>query len=450
MSKLQFGTSSFERDRGNLPELPVINMFAEAAPTEETGIVLQSRPGLSDRSADMGAGPVDALFKGNGVLDGGLYGVSASKLYNGTTAVGVVDGSGPFSMAGYEDNLFIAGGGSLWGYNGATLAAVAFPDSASVAKVLVGASRAICIRADTEKFYWSNVLSTTIDALSFATAESQPDRLRDALFIDDVLILFGAETVEFWPNTGDAALPFAPLEGRKFERGIKATGCASKYGSTFAWVTDTNQVCLSAPENIISSPGLEALTEASATARLWTFTLEGSEFLALRIDAGTWVYNARSQRWSQFASYGEDNWVPQCFAGGVFGSSLDGKTLAWGAAHLDLGGQLERRFRAGLSITTGALVANNIVLRTNPGNTPHLTGTYATPTVEMRASRDAGKTWGNWRSVSLGEQGAYRQRVQWTACGMFAQPGALVEFRVDSPVPFRVSSVVVNEPMGAY
>jgi hypothetical protein len=448
MARMQFGLSAFERARGDLPELPVINMFAEEAPTEETGVVLQSRPGLSDRSADMGAGPVQALFKGDGVLTGGLYGVSGASLYSGATLIGAVDGTGPFSMAGYEDSLLIAGGGSLWGYNGATLAAVAFPDAANVSKVLVGASRAICIRADTEKFYWSDVLSTTIDALSFATAESQPDRLKDALFIDDILILFGSETVEFWPNTGDADLPFQPLEGRVFERGIKATGCATEFGATFAWVTNDNQVCMSDPDNIISRPGLEALIEASATVRLQTFQMEGTEFLWLRIDAGDWVFSARSKLWSEFASYGSNNWLPACFAGGVFGSSQDGKTLAWGSGHLDMGGVLERRFRAGFPLNAGGVMVNNILLRCNVGVTGYLTGDYADPVVEMRRSLDASKTWGSWRSASLGAQGQYRTKVQWTACGMAGQPGWLSEFRVTDPVPLRVSDVRINEIFG--
>jgi len=62
--RLQFGLTAQERARGDLPELPVINMFAEEAPTEETGIVLQSRPGLLDRVEDMGAGPVQAPVQG--------------------------------------------------------------------------------------------------------------------------------------------------------------------------------------------------------------------------------------------------------------------------------------------------------------------------------------------------------------------------------------------------
>jgi hypothetical protein len=450
MPRLQFGITAFQRGRGDLPELPVENMFLEKAPTEETGIALLSRPGHDDRGADMGTGPVRALFKGDGVLDSGLYGVSGDSMYSGTTLLGAIDGTGPVSMDGYENYLFAAAGASLWGYDGTTLAAVAFPDSASVAKVVVGASRLIAIRADTEKFYWSDALTTTIDSLSFATAESQPDRLKDMLFIDDVLILFGAGTVEFWPNTGDSALPFQPLEGRVFERGIKATGCATKIGSTFAWVTDTNQVCMSDPENIISEPGLEALVEASADVSLWTFQLEGTEFLALRIDAGTWVYSARSRTWGKFSTYGADNWAAQCFAGGVFGSDSDGKTLAWGSGYTDLGGVLERRIRAGLPINAGGMTVNNLIVRCNIGHTTYLSGTYSDPTLEARFSRDAGQTWSAWRSRSLGEQGKYRTKVQWTACGMFGQPGLLVEFRVTDPVNLRISDVLANEPYGGF
>lgn len=445
MPRMLFGLDAFERTRGDLPEFPVINMFAEQAPTEEIGIVLQSRPGLSERSVSMGSGPVQALFKGDGVLDSATYGVSGGRLYRGSVSVGALDGDGPFFLAGYEDRLFVAGGASLWAYDGSVVAKVTFPDNANVTKVLVGGSRAICLRADTEKFYWSDVLSSTIDALSFATAENQPDRLKDALFIDDVLILFGAETVEFWPNTGDPDLPFQPLEGRVFERGIKATGCATKFGSTFAWVTDTNQVCVSDPENIISKPGLEALIEASSTVRLQTFLLEGIEFLWLKIDAGDWVFSARSKLWSQMASWGRDNWIPSCFAGGAFGSSVDGTTYSWGSGYLDGGQVLERRFRAGFPLNSGSVYVNDILLRANVGTTGYLVGVYADPVVEMRRSLDGGKTWGRWRPVSFGKQGSYRQKVHWTACGRASRPGWLSEFRITDPVPFRVSDVILNE-----
>ena len=446
--RLQFGTNATERTRGDLPALPVVNMFAEAAPTEATGITLQSRPGLLDRNADMGSGPVVALFKGDGVLDGELYGVSSGSLYRNSGLIGAVDGSGPFSMAGYEDYLFIAGGGQIWGYDGTTLAAVTFPDSANVTKVVVGGSRLVAIRADTEKFYWSDVLSTTIDALSFASAEQQPDRLKDILFWSDSLILFGSETVEFWPNTGDADLPFQVLEGRTYRKGIRGTGCATLFGPSFAWVSETHQICLEAPDQVISGPGLEAKIQDSTACGLWTFHLEGTEFLAVTLDTETWVYSYRSRLWSQFESAEQDNWLPRCFAGDVFGSSVDGTTFEFGTGWEDAGGTLERRFRAGAPFDAGGMILSNVTLRTNPGNTGYLSGTYANPTIEMRSSRDGGRTWGAWRMASLGEQGEYRKRVQWLACGMASRPGVMLEFRVSDPVDFRVSDVLVNEGWG--
>lgn len=448
MPSLSFGITDRKRARGDLPEMPVKNMFAEEAPTEEKGVVLHSRPPLADRGANMGSGPVKALFQRDNVLSTALFGVSGSNLYSGTTSLGAVDGNGPFSIAGYENFLFVAGGSSLWGYNGSSLAAITLPDSFSAIKVIVGASRAVVIRQDTGKFYWSDPLETDIEALDFATAENVPDRALDLLFIDDILIVFGAETVEFWPNTRDAELPFKPLESRVIEKGIKATGCATGVGSTFAWVTNENTVCVQDENNIISTPGLQARIEASSTCSLFTFLIEGQEFLALRIDNETQVYNMRSGQWSEFSSEGQTNFIPQCSTGTIFGSAVDGKTLTWGTGHQDLGGTLERRFRAGLPLNGGGFIVKNMRLRCNPGQTPFLSGDYADPQVEMRLSRDAGQTWGEWRATSLGSQGKYRLQPEWRACGMASQPGLFAEFRVTDPVPWSVTDVRVNEPVG--
>jgi hypothetical protein len=445
--RMQYGLSSFQRSRGDLPELVVLNMFAEEAPTEEGGVILQSRPALVDRSADMGSGPIRALFQGDGVLDSGLYGVSGSNLYRATTSLGAVTGTGPFSLAGYEDNLFVAGGAGISIWNGTTLSALSFPDGANVIKVLVAAGRLIAIRADTEKFYWSEPLATTVTALNFATAENQPDRLRDALFMDDILVLAGAETTEFWPNTSDSDLPFQPLEGRVFEVGVKNTGALCRYGTTFAMVTNQNHVIISDQDNIVSQPGLDALIAASTSAFLYTFLIDGTEFLALRIDAGTWVYNRRSGTFSTFETYGLGDWTPSCHANGVFGSSVDGKTYAF-SGYLDQGTVLERRFRAGMPINGGGMMIDNIMLRCNVGGTGYLTGDYTDPIIEMRLSRNAGKTWGEWKARTLGEQGEYRKKVRWSALGMASAPGLFAEFRVTAPVDFRVAEVLVNEPLG--
>lgn len=447
MPDLSYGTSAFERDRGNFPELPVINMFAEEVSTEGK-LVLQSRPGLESTSITMGAGPIRALFQTDGVLNNQLYGVSDTGLYSSSTLLGAVSGTGPATIAGYEDFLFVNAGSNIHGYDGTSLSTVAFPDSASIVDICVGASRLIAIRKDTGKFYWSDALTSTIDALSFATAENSPDKLRACLFIGDTLILFGAETVEFWPVSEDANSPFQPLVGRVFQVGIRATGCATNFSSTFAWITDRNQICVGEPNEVISFPGLEAKINESISASLWSFTLEGVEFLALTLDNETWVFSSRSKQWSTFESYGETNFILTCSTGDYLGSN-SGAILQWSNTHTDLGGLIERRFRAGAVINSQSQPVHNLLLRTNQGQTPYIVGTYSNPTVEMRTSRDGGYNWNDWKVRSLGEQGEYRKEVKWLGLGHFAYPGVLVEFRVTDPVPFRVSGVLVNEPYGA-
>lgn len=447
MPRMQFGLSAEERARGDLPQLPVINMFAEQAPTEATTVVLQSRPGLTDREADIGSDVV-ALFARDGVLGGVQFGLSSGTLYSGTTALGSIDGAGPPSIAGFEDRLFVTAGGALWTYSASVLSMVAFPDGANVRKVLIGASRAIAIRDDTETYYFSPVLAGTFDGLDFASAESQPDRLRDALFIDDVLVLFGAETIEFHPNTGDPDLPFQPLEGRVFERGIRATGCASEFDGSFAWVGNDNVVYLNGQgPTPISNAGLQQKIQASTTCALFTFQFDGQEFIALRLDTQTYVYGNRNRLWSEFSSYGVTNWLPRCFAGGVFGCS-DGRVAQWGSGYEDFGGVLERRFRGGFPVNAGGVFVVSLRLRCDMGQTPFLTGVYVSPQVELRVSDDAGNTWGVWDGASLGVQGDYRAQPHWTSLGMASQPGFLAEFRVTAPVSWRVSEILLNEGYG--
>jgi hypothetical protein len=445
---LIYGVSNYERSRGDFTSFPVVNMFAEQVTTEEK-VTLQSRPGIGNSGTSMGAGPVQYLFQIDGVLTGNLFGISNTSLYSGSTLIGAIDGTGPAKLDGYEGYLFATCGTRLWGYNGVTLAAVTTPDNFEVLDLCVGASRLVVINKNTGKFYWSDALTANIDALSFATAENSPDKLKACLYVGDILLLFGSETVEMWPVSTDSTSPFQPLIGRVFPVGIKDTGCATKFRTTFAWVTNDNQVCIGTPEDIISGSDLEAKILEASDVSLWSFMLEGVEYLALRLDDETHVFSSRSKTWSEFQSYGETNWVPQCYGGGYFGSSLNGNLIEWTDDHSDFEDVLERRFRAGLILDSGAVPLNNLSIRTNPGRTPFLSGDYEDPTIEMRTSKDGGNIWSTWRSRSLGEQGQLRSRVQWRSLGHFSQPGLVVEFRVVDPVPFRVSNVVINEPYGS-
>lgn len=444
MPALQFGLSSYERGDGDLPGLPVVNMYAEETASE--GTVLQSRPPLVDRVADMGTGPIRALFKRDGVVGGRLFGVSGNSFFDESAEVGVINGDGPVSIAGNETGIMVCAGEDLFTYDGITFAQVPLPDDFPAVKVIEGAARFIVARGGSGAYYFTPPLERTIDALDFATAETAADQLLDLLFIDDILIPFGKETVEFWPNTNDNNLPFQPLEGQVIERGIRATGCATEFNGAFAWVTDQNTVCFQNENNVISNPGLNERIADSAECSLFNFFIDGAEFLALRLDEETQCFNAATGAWSKFVSE-LGQWDARCHAKGIFGSD-SGKTLAFGEGFEELGNTMERRFVAGFPIMGGAVDIANLRLRVNPGQTPFLEGQYADPVIEMRISPDVGQTWGLWRQTQLGRQGEYSKRIEWRALGIASYPGFLCEFRLTDPVPLRVSGVFINEPVG--
>ena len=200
--------------------------------------------------------------------------------------------------------------------------------------------------------------------------------------------------------------------------------------------------------NPLSNSGLEEKIAKSTSCKLFTFQLGGHEMLALRLNEGTWVRSNRTGLWSEFQSYGQVNWLCASHAGGYFGSGVDGRVFIFDDSYSDLGGVLERRFRAGFPINGGGVHINNVRLRTNVGQTEFLTGDYLNPIVEMRTSRDAGQIWSTWKQRKLGKQGQYQKLVEWRAQGQASQPGWLSEFRVTDPVPFRASGAFVNERYG--
>lgn len=453
--ELLYGKSAYERTEGDLPELPLVNMWVED--TRSDGVVLLSRPGLQT-SYTYGAASIDALLKRAGLFAEAIFAVSGTTVYKAGVSLGSITGTGAVSLAytgddaDADDQLLIARGAGLWRYVTAGLSAVTFPGSLNIIKVVYLSGYFIAVPENSQRFHFSAVLDGSVfDALDFATAEKEPDQIRDVVVLNDMLVLLGARTTEFWQITGDSVLPFVPITGRVIDRGIHSTGCAQNIDNTVFWIGEDNIVYRLGDAGIplaISDQGIEERITESTTAQLWQFEYQGNKFLCVRLDAGTWAHNIRTGQWSEFKSYGKANWLPRCGDAGLFGSSEAGGVLSFAASYDDFGSVHERRFRAGTPLNGGAVGIDNLRIRSNVGQTSYLTGDYADPVVEMRQSRDAGQTWGNWKSRKMGAQGKYKKRVEWRALGKFREPGALFEFRVTDPIPWRLSSVAVNEPTG--
>ena len=440
--KLSYGTSAFTRTRGNLPPLELRNLFVEEGKTGDP-VILQSRRGIVAEST-YGSGPIRGRFQRDGAFNGDDFVVSGTSFYRGATLLGTIAGDGVVSIAASDVEVLVTAGTTMYSYDGTTLAAVAFPDGASVRAVIHVLGYFIAIREGTGQWYFSAVLDgRTWAGLDFATAESEPDYLLDLVALDGILTLAGTQSIEFWAATGDQDLPFSQIQQREFEQGIAKTGCLVEVDNSFYFLGSDLIVYRNSDVPIaISDDAIVEASKASTAHRLFLVIDDRHKFVCLRLDAKTYAYDITTAQWCEFASYGRTNWR----VGPGMGDDTNGTVWTF-SGYLDDGGPMERLFTAG-TVLEGPAQIYNLRLSAEVGTTSYLAGDYADPQIEMRYSDDGGNIWEDWESEALGAQGDYGARIEWRALGMFADPGVLFQFRVTDPVSVRFSNVQANAPTG--
>ncbi len=441
MPALDYGKGAYKRSRGNLPELPVINMFVEQSTAD--GVVMQSHKALKE-TAEVGPGPARAALMKDGVFGGERFTISGDGFYRGSTLLGTIDGTGVAYIVASDVEVVCGRGSTAYSYDGSDFVPIDFPDGANVVKVAYTAGLWIFLRENSDSWWFSEIGDArTIDGLSFATAENEPDALLDILVLDGVLVFFGTESVEFWSATGDADLPYTPIQQRVFEQGVIATGCAVVVDNTFFWIgRDAITYRNGEVPQAVADDGIVERSRASVSHRLFLIEDERHKFLCQRHDTNTMLFDVTTSEWNERQSYGRDNWR----AGPDLGDDETGKIWSLDG-YVDAGSVFERRFRAGSRLAATAII-DNLRLTAEVGTTDYLTGTYVEPLIEMRDSRDAGNEWSEWEAITLGAQGSYRERPEWRALGMFDPPGMLFEFRMTAPVGFRLSAIEANASGG--
>lgn len=448
MPAILYGAGAYRRDRGDLPEFLLVNMFLEKTPSAENGVVLLSRAPL-EVSTTVGSGPIRGLFSQEGTFGGDTFTVSGAEFYRGATLLGTIAGSGPVSIASSGLEVLVTAGTSLYSYNGTNFVAVTLPDNFSARAVTFISGHFVVARNGSQKFYWSAQLDgRSFDALDFAAAESEPDHLLDTISMRGNLYLMGQSSIEPWFYTGTLDLPFSLIQQRLFPKGTYDTGCALEMDNALLWVGSDRVVYRTSdvPERL-SDHGIEERISQSATVSVFPIIFEGHSLFCIRLDTATFGYDAATGQLCELQSYGRANFAGRCAAGLLFGDDTDG-TLWTFSDNYDEEDTLVREFTAAFPIKGGAISVDNVTVDANVGQVNILAGPNADPLIEMATSRNGGISYGNYRSTALGQEGQYRTRARWNRAGMFDSPGAMFKFRVTYPVDFRVSNVWVNEAGG--
>lgn len=436
--------------RADLPRIRLTNQFVEKTPASAAQVALLPRPGLVTYS-DIGDGPIRGVFSQPGALEGALFSLSGTDLYNGPTLIGTIPGLDRVNMAGTLNTMLIANDTGLFRTDGATVISVglptlpvARPTGATSVGFINGYSFAT--HTDTRRLYYT--LDPAVwDDLDYVSAETSTGNIVAAVVVSDQIWVFCEKVTEIFVTTGDAQVPFRRVEGRLYDKGCISRDTIVKMDNSIVWVGHDGIVYRgdSVPTRI-SDHGIEERIQSSAVAdlRAWSFAWVGHLFYILSTTDGTFAFDAATQQWTEFTSYQRTVWRAH------LGTTFDGLVIAgddqlgrlWkldGFALLDGGDPVERRHTV---LIDQRSYCHNIVLNASSGSIPEY---GVDPVIEVRLSRDQGQTWGAWRQAPLGRRGEYRQRIAWRRFGMIDGEGGVLDFRVTDPAPWRLSDVRINE-----
>lgn len=143
-------------------------------------------------------------------------------------------------------------GGGLHGLNG-----IEVPDGQPPISLTTLKSFVLIAIADSDRFYWIEPGEIVVDALDFATAESQPDRITSIFTVGDTAWLVGDGSTEIWYATGDSTAPFAPVTGRVYDRGAIEGTAVNIKGTVFLVGPDFIVYAISGGPQRVSNHGIE-------------------------------------------------------------------------------------------------------------------------------------------------------------------------------------------------
>jgi hypothetical protein len=296
----------------------------------------------------------------------------------------------------------------------------------------------------------SDLNSTAVNALSFATAEQQADGLVRGISFANTFYAMGQTSIEPWLNAGTT--PF-PLRRATSTIGIGLLTAAAVAGHEPGWGGNPTFVAsdgtvreLRGYDPVqISTPAVERFIAASAAATLeaCVYMFRGHRIWSLSSSTGTWEYNASLNRWHERVTAGAARWqarrsvwVPY-LQRWVVGNYSSGPL-----AYIDEANRTE----VGTAITA---VIKSGALRAYPAriSIPHLYADFsqaAGATVSAQFSVDGGLTWTTPQTRALDD--AQKRSVRWNRLGLATHNGLRASFEISANVDFSFLGASVPDP----
>lgn len=301
----------------------------------------------------------------------------------------------------------------------------------------------------TQQFWMTNVYSTVINPLWFASAEAFPDNLITLLVDHREVWLFSDVHTEVWYDAGGALFPLSEIQGAYISHGIAAAETAVRLDNTVFWLSNDEfgqGIVLRAngysPLRVSNFAVEQAMQRypTIADAIAWTYQQDGHSFYVLNFPSGnaTWAYDCASGMWHERAyigtltsnngtlNRGRANTHSFAFGKHIVGDWQTGYIYQMTPAAFDDDGRQIQRLRRAPYISNelkrvffSQFQLDLEVGMGNPGAVEPVTppAEPVNPQISLRWSDDGGNTWSNYQTISMGLSGAYRQRVVWRRLG---------------------------------
>jgi hypothetical protein len=467
MAQFPFIGAAYKARAAVLAAEQCINLYPEIGnPTAKNVMALIGTPGKRLWANFPGGAVRGALRFSAGVA----VVVSGINVYlTGTGGVGtligtVTGGSTPVSMASNGTTVMLVTGptGYAINPNAGTMAQITDADFQGADSVAFVDGYFVFNKTGTSQFQITQLYSTDIDTLDFASAEGAPDKLLSLLVDHREVWLFGETSTEVFWNSGNPDFPFERINGAFIENGTAAKYSPAKMDNSVYWLSFNDegqgQVLRAAgyqPERV-SDHGVEyALGQMSRIddAVGYAYQQEGHGFYVLTFPTAqqTWVFDSKTLMWHQRSyrntgtgAYERDR--AMClmnFAGKLLvGDHSNGNVYQLDLDYFTDNGDLIPRVRATPYVSNADyrfMVFDwlQVDMETGVGLSVATGVSGNDPQVILQWSDDGGKTWSNEHYASAGKIGERRRRVRWRRMG---RSRARV-YRVTVVEPVRVALV---------
>ena len=286
----------------------------------------------------------------------------------------------------------------------------------------------------TDRWYVSTLRSGSHwNALDFASAESDPDKLKTVVADHGELWLFGERSTEVWQNTGQQDFTFERLEGAKIQWGVHAPWSVSRYADTLVCLARDDHGAIQVISFVnyqarrISNGAIEeaiAGYELSTDAIAFVTVDRGREFYNLSFPSGgqSFAYDVREDEWHEVRTGIAGRFVAQhhmyFLNKHLITDYTTGNLLEMvPGIYDDVGDEIYLKARGYHIHESERLIGHASVQVVFEAGVGLATGQGDDPQAMLRWSNDGGEEWSNEHWRSIGKIGKRQARAIWRSLG---------------------------------